>query len=189
MKRSLFVTMCLSLCIYISTISASKASSEAKAVSELLQAGEYLIALNVLETIKKEAPCNPALLFLEARAYEAVGDISSAMSIYESLINLAPDFPGSYNNLALLYAAQGNLKHAETLILRGLATHAIYQTLYTNLNKLYVARAAAFYGRALGFEQNGSSKSNSALPLALTDSKELHHNITPSHISDNVTCD
>ena len=188
MKRSLFVTICLSLFIYISNISTSKASSQAKAVSELLQAGEYLVALNVLETIKKLVPCDPELLFLEARAYEDVGDTNNAMSIYESLINLAPDFPGSYNNLALLYAAQGNLKHAEALIFQGLATDTIYQTLYTNLNKLYVARAATFYGRALGFEQNESSEPNVALPLVLTDSKELHHNITPSDIPDSVTC-
>ena len=86
MKRSLFLTIYLFLCIYTCNISISKASSEAKAISELLQAGEYLVALNILESIKTQMPCDPELLFLEARAYEAGGDTSNAISIYESLI-------------------------------------------------------------------------------------------------------
>ena len=188
MKRPLFSTIYLFLCIYTCTISISKASSEANAVSKLLQAGEYLVALNILESIKTQIPCDPELLFLEARAYEAVGDTTNAISIYESLIDLAPRFPGSYNNLALIYAAKGNLKSAENIILQGLATNPIYQTLYTNLSKLYVARAAAFYGKALGFEENGNSELTTELPLVLADSKELHRNEPPHHISDSLPC-
>ena len=148
------------------------------AVADLLKAGEYLAALTLLEDLKPLRPCDPDLLFLEARVYETAGETDRAITLYEKLIDLYPNFPESYNNLAALYATRGELERAETLLLRGLATHTSYQQLQRNLSRVYVARAAQAYRKVLNIETSTNSADMTSSALHLLDAETLLHSKT-----------
>ena len=152
-----------------------RADTEVSAVAALLKAGEYLAALTLLEDLKPLRPCDPDLLFLEARVYETAGETDRAIALYEILINLFPDLPESYNNLAALYATRGKLQRAEALLLQGLATHATYRQLQKNLSRVYVARAAQAYRKALSIETPAGSVDLTSSTLQLLDSETLEH--------------
>lgn len=153
----------------------ARADSEVTAISDLLEAGEYLIALIVLEDLKPLRPCDPDLLFLEARVYETAGETDRAIALYKNLIDVFPNFPEPYNNLASLYAALGEMSKAETLLLRGLATHTTYQQLHSNLGRIYVTRAAEAYRKALNIKTPSDSTSRKPPTTFLVDSETLLH--------------
>ena len=167
--------LCLPIILCAILLAPARADTEASAVADLLNAGEYLAALTLLEDLKPLRPCDPDLLFLEARVYEIAGETDRAITLYEILIGLFPDFPEPYNNLAALYATRGNLQRAETLLLRGLATHATYRQLQKNLSRVYVAWAAQAYRKALSIETPAGSADFTSSALQLLDSETLLH--------------
>jgi Flp pilus assembly protein TadD len=169
-------------------LTAVRADTESSAVTDLLKAGEYLAALTLLEDLKPIRPCDPDLLFLEARVYETAGETDRAIALYQILIDTFPDFPETYNNLAALYAAEGKLQIAETLILRGLATHATYGQLQKNLSRIYIARAARAYRKALSIDPPSDSNEVTSLALKLLDSDALLHPKTESSMGPNNEC-
>ena len=165
-----------------------QADAEVRAVSDLLRAGEYTWALNILENLIQDRPCDPQLLFLEASAYKTVGETQRAVALYESLINLFPNMPGPYNNLATLYAEKGELKKAENLLLNGLSTDAVYQKLHSNLSKVYIARAAQLYRKALGIEITSASNLASSLAIQLQNSELIVENRLDKNKASTIEC-
>jgi tetratricopeptide (TPR) repeat protein len=165
--------LCLSIILWANFLVPVRADTEVSAVADLLKAGEYLAALTLLEDLKPLRPCDPDLLFLEARVYETAGETVRAIALYEILIKLFPDFPEPYNNLAVLYATLGKLQRTETLLLRGLATHTTYRQLQRNLSRVYVARAAQAYRKALSIETPPGSTDITSSSLQLLDSDTL----------------
>ena len=165
--------LCLPIIFFAALLAQAQDDTEVSAVADLLKAGEYLAALTLLEDLKPLRPCDPDLLFLEARVYETAGETNRAIALYEILIDLFPDFPEPYNNLAALYATLGELQRAEVLLLRGLATHATYRQLQRNLSRVYVAWAAEAYRKALNIETQADSADATSLALQLLDSETL----------------
>ena len=167
--------LCLPIFLCTILLAPVRADTEVSAVVHLLRAGEFLAALTLLEDLKPIRPCDPDLLFLEARVYETAGETDRAIALYETLIDLFPDYPESYNNLAVLYAVRGKLQQAEALLLRGLATHTTYQQLQRNLSRVYVARAAQAYRKALSIETPMGSPDIASSALQFLDSETLLH--------------
>ena len=165
----------LPIILYAILLTPVRADTEVSAVADLLKAGEYLAALTLLEDLKPLRPCDPDLLFLEARVYETAGETDRAIALYEILIDLFPNFPEPYNNLAALYATRGKLQRAEAFLLRGLASHATYRQLQKNLSRVYVARAAQAYRKALSIETPAASPAVTSSALQLLDSETLLH--------------
>jgi len=77
------------------------------------------------------------------------GDLTSAEQLYTDLIERFPNKPHGYNNLAALYAYQGKLEQARTLLDQAIATHPGYAVVYKNLSKIYAELARDSYGKAL----------------------------------------
>jgi Flp pilus assembly protein TadD len=165
-----------------------RADTEVRAVADLLKAGEYLAALTLLEDLKPLRPCDPDLMFLEARVYETAGETNRAIALYEIVIKFFPDFPEPYNNLAALYATQGKLQRAEDLLLRGLATHTTYRQLQKNLSRVYVARAAQAYRKALSIETPSGSTDMTSSALRLLDSDTLVQHKTEIPMPSVIEC-
>ncbi|MBO66826.1 MAG: hypothetical protein CL398_00810 [Acidiferrobacteraceae bacterium] len=169
-----FVALAMIVCLYFTYIAKSLGDTELSAVEDLLEAGEYLPALTLLEDLRPIRPCDPHLIFMEARVYEVIGEIATAMRLYKALIELFPRIPESYNNLAQLHASQGNMIEAEKLLLKGLSTHSTYRALQQNLTTIYVARAANAYQQALNIKE--TEKIADLQPgIELIHTKQLHN--------------
>ena len=180
--------LCLPIIFYPILLTPARADTEVDAVANLLKAGEYLAALTLLEDLKPTRPCDPDLLFLEARVYETAGETDRAIALHELLVELFPDFPEPYNNLAVLYGGRGEIQRAETLLLRGLATHDTYRQLHQNLGRIYVARAAQAYRQALSIETSTDSGAVTSSALQLLDSEMLLHSKTETSLPSASEC-
>ena len=87
--------------------------------------------------------------FLEANRLLSLGQTDSARNKYLTLISEHPEEPRSYNNLASLYASEGDLEKARALLDRALKTDQDYLTIYRNIGMVYSAMARDSYGKAL----------------------------------------
>ena len=89
--------------------------------------------------------------FANARHLWQTGKLKQAAALYESLIERFPKLPDAYNNLAVIYASQGDFKKAQQILEKGLNTHEGYAAIYENLTAIYVEMARDSYGKALQF--------------------------------------
>ena len=80
-------------------------------------------------------------------------DFNGAEAEFKRVINIQPDDPRAYNNLAVFYAAQGNYDQARDYLEQALATDEKYDTIYHNLGSVYAEMARGSYGRALQLDQ------------------------------------
>ncbi len=85
----------------------------------------------------------------EADLLLTAGEYNEARKAYLALISRYPESPRPYNNLASLYAAEGDLEQAQTLLKNALETAPDYLAIYRNIGTVYAAMARDSYGKAL----------------------------------------
>jgi tetratricopeptide (TPR) repeat protein len=100
-------------------------------------------------------------------------DSAAAEQAFVALIEEFPGYPQPYNNLAVVYASQGNLDRARIALEQALATDESYSTVYRNLGTVYAEMARDSYGRALQLKKGRQAVSlqlfaaDGPLPLPL----------------------
>lgn len=90
---------------------------------------------------------------------------ADAIQVFTRLTQDYPDLPEPYNNLAALYAGQGQYEKARDVLERGLRTDPVYATSYRNLNEVYAQLANRAYDHTL----QASKESSPALIKELCD--------------------
>jgi len=113
--------------------------------------------------------------FSNARHLWQSGKLKEAARLYESIISHHPDLPAPYNNLAVIYAAQGDYKKAQLVLEKGLNTDPGYAMIYENLTAIYVEMARDSYGKALQFvdKSDHQLKLRSLAELSLKPSEQV----------------
>ena len=112
----------------------------------------------------------------EGRLQLQSDDLAAAEKTFVALIDQFPGDPQPYNNLAVVYALQGQLDAARSALEQALATDAGYATVYRNLGTIYAEMARDSYGRALQLKKGQQSVSllmfaeSGPLPLQLAKS-------------------
>lgn len=102
--------------------------------------------------------------FARAVALAESGKTGQAEALFKQLAETHPGWPGPANNLAAMYARQGNYIAARHWLERAINTRPAYATAYANLRDVYSALAAAAYRDALG---SGEQPDQSPINLAL----------------------
>ena len=97
------------------------------------------------------------LLFLEARALASQGEYGRAAEIYENMTVSFPELPEPWNNLAVLYAAQGRLDEARRALETALLTDPGYAEAQANLGDVHLMLAARAHREAAGMGAAGST--------------------------------
>ena len=110
---------------------------------------DYQQALNLSNRILTKLPAQFEAQFIRAQALSRLGKTEEAIESYQSMLKSNLAQPEVYNNLATLYARQGNLDLARQTLDKGMATNAQYKTLYDNLSAIYVEMARGAYSKAL----------------------------------------
>jgi tetratricopeptide (TPR) repeat protein len=88
--------------------------------------------------------------------------------VFTALTEDYPELPEPYNNLAVLYASQGNYEKAKSALELAIHTHPSYATAHENLGDIYAQLASRAYDRALQLD-----KTNTAAQTKLAMVKEL----------------
>ena len=106
-------------------------------------------ALKTLDAYLKSAPQDAEARFTRGLVLVKLNKTDDALKAFSDLTRDYPQLPEPYNNLAVLYAQQGDYEKARDALEAALATHPAYATAHENLGDIYAALAGAAYNRAL----------------------------------------
>ena len=87
--------------------------------------------------------------FAQGVAYAQANQQSEAITVFTQIIDTHPTLPEPYNNLAVIYADQGNYAKAQKLLERVIKIRPDYATAQENLGDIYIKMAAEAYGKTL----------------------------------------
>ncbi len=142
----------LSFGLILLLAAAVSATTGLEAVRSLAAQGDPAAALELVEQQLSAEPEHAEGMFLKGVLLVELRRASEARGVFERLIEIEPDLPEPYNNLAVIEAAAGDYEAAVTTLRKALDTHASYRTAYDNLTKIYTQLASEAYGQALDAE-------------------------------------
>lgn len=126
-------------------------------VSALLRAGKAAEALDKADRYIAGNPRDPQMRFLRGVILSEQGKPQDAADTFVKLTQDYPELPEPYNNLAVIYAAQGQLDKARDALDNALRLNPNYAVAHENLGDVYVRLAARQYSRAQSFASTSSS--------------------------------
>jgi Flp pilus assembly protein TadD len=135
---------------------------------KLLRAGNREAALKQLDQALAKKPGDQDARFLKGVVLAEEGRLPEAMEVYQRLTQDFPELAEAHNNLAVLYAARGDLERARQSLDMAIRANPDYATAQENLGDVYVQLAARAYERAGQLDP-----SNRAAARKLAASREL----------------
>lgn len=135
---------------------------------KLLDAKRYDEAIERLDALSKDRPREAQARFLKSVAQSDVGRTQDAVATLRGLLADFPELPEPRNNLAVLYAAQGNYPLARQELELAIAAAPDYAIAHENLGDVYARLAVAEYERAVALD-----KANKTVPPKLKLARDL----------------
>ena len=135
---------------------------------KLFRAGQQAQALERVDNFLRVNPKDARGRFLKGLILTEQAKPAEAIKIFTGLTEDYPELPEPYNNLAVLYAQQGQYDKARGALEMAIRTHPSYATAHENLGDIYAKMASQAYDKALQLD-----KSNSAAQTKLEMIKEL----------------
>ena len=145
---------------------------------------QYAQALKQLDAFLQDNPDD-----VEARLFRGViltrqGNIDEAIVTFDQLSNERPELPEPFNNLAVLYAAQGRYDDSREVLLRAIELEPRYDTAHENLGDVYAKLANIAYERAFTLNKNNASARDKASWMTRVLDTEA---VVPAEISGGAT--
>src|SRR5205085_7737439 len=98
--------------------------------------------------------------FLKGLILAEQNKVPEAIDVFSKLSQDYPELPEPYNNLAVLYAGQGQYEKARQQLEMSIRTHPSYATAYENLGDVYAKLASQAYDKALQLDSSNSGAKN-----------------------------
>ncbi|MEO6973049.1 MAG: tetratricopeptide repeat protein [Rhodoferax sp.] len=134
-------------------------------VSQLLRSGKQAEALAKADQYITKNPRDPQMRFIKGVILTNAGKTDDAIATFTQLTQDYPELPEPYNNLAALYAAQGQFDKARALLEMAIRTNPSYATALENLGDVYVRLAAQSYAKAVQLDAGTSASVSPKLTL------------------------
>jgi len=150
---------------------ASAQTDELQEVNQLLKQGQLDRALDRIEIHLKGKPKDARGRFLKGLILAEQNKPNDAIKVFTELTQEFPELPEPYNNLAVLYASQGQYDKARAALEMAIRTHPSYATAHENLGDIYAKMASQAYDKALQLD-----KGNTPLQTKLNLIKDLFSN-------------
>ena len=139
-------------------------ADEIQDINKLFKKKEYPQALERVDTYLATKPKDPQARFLKGLILTEQGQTTEAITLFSALTEEYPELPEPYNNLAVLYASQGQYDKARIALEMAIRTHPSYATAHENLGDIYAKMASQAYDRALQLDRsNKATKTKLAL--------------------------
>lgn len=122
-----------------------------------LNGGDLQGALKTLDRHLASSPQDAEGRFTRGLVLVKLNKTEEALKAFADLTRDYPQLPEPYNNLAVLYAQQGDYEKARDALEAALATHPAYATAHENLGDIYAALAGAAYNRALMLDKSNQT--------------------------------
>jgi len=140
------------------------ADSSTDQIESLISGGKLAQALSLTEQQLEDDPANVNYLFFKGLILTRQNKIDDARDIFLRLTKDHPELPEPYNNLAVIYAAQGDFTNARNSLERAINTHPSYATAHENLGDIYAKMASNAYNHALEID-GGNAAAREKLAL------------------------
>ena len=150
MLKSVYVLLLGSL---ICSVSYADDLSDA---NQLFKQGQQSAALAKIDSHLAAKPKDAQGRFLKGLILTEQGKPNDAIKIFSSLTTDFPELPEPYNNLAVLYAGQGQYDKAKQSLEMAIRTHPSYATAHENLGDIYAKMASQAYDRALQLDKSNA---------------------------------
>jgi tetratricopeptide (TPR) repeat protein len=135
-------------------------ADELQEATQLLKAGQHKQALERVNKLLATKPKDAQARFLKGLIFTDQGNTKDAIDIFTRLTHDYPELPEPYNNLAVIYAAQGQYEKARAALEQSIRTHPSYATAYENLGDVYAKLASQAYDKALQLDSSNSGAKN-----------------------------
>jgi tetratricopeptide (TPR) repeat protein len=136
--------------------SAVPAAAQGNALEEankFFKQGQYERALERVEAHLKSNPRDARGRFLKGLIFAEQRKPDDAIKVFSELTQEYPELPEPYNNLAVLYASQGQYEKARSALEMAIRTHPSYATAHENLGDIYAKMASQAYDKALQLDK------------------------------------
>lgn len=125
--------------------------------NKLFKQGQHSQALGKVNGYLADNPKDAKARFLKGLILTEQGKITDAINIFSTLTGDYPELPEPYNNLAVLYASQGQYDNAKLALEMAIRTHPSYATAHENLGDIYAKMASQAYDRALQLDRSNTA--------------------------------
>jgi len=150
-------------------------SDELQEASQLFKQGQLDRALERVNAHLSKNPKDARGRFLKGIILTEQNKPNDAIKVFTDLTQDYPELPEPYNNLAVLYASQGQYDKARASLEMAIRTHPSYATAHENLGDIYAKMASQAYDKALQLD-----KSNTTAQTKLNLIKELFPGTRPA---------
>jgi len=139
-------------------------ADEAQEINQMLKQGQRDKALDRANNFLATHPKDAQVRFIKGLILTEQNKAADAIKVFTSITDDYPELPEPYNNLAVLYASQGQYEKAKTALEMAINTHPSYATAHENLGDIYAKMASQAYDKALQLDK-GNANAQSKLAL------------------------
>jgi len=125
--------------------------------NKLFKQGQQSQAMDKINNYLSGKPKDAQGRFLKGLILTEQGKVPDAIKLFSALTEEYPELPEPYNNLAVLYASQGQYDKAKMALEMAIRTHPSYATAHENLGDIYAKMASQAYDRALQLDRSNSA--------------------------------
>ena len=123
-------------------------------IGKLLKGGQLDQAMQKVDGLLATKPRDAQGRFLKGLILTEQNKTAEAITLFTRLTEDYPELPEPYNNLAVLYAGQGQYEKARQSLEMAIRTHPSYATAHENLGDVYAKLASQAYDKALSLDSN-----------------------------------
>lgn len=163
------------LCVLLVCATAARADAYDDA-QRLLRSGDAAAALELADRTIADQPRDARMRFLKGVILTQSGRNAEAEQVFRALTEDFPELSDPYNNLAVLYAADGRLQAALGALQAALRNDPQHRAALENLGDVHLALAIAAWSQAA----SGVKGDTTALRRKLRLAREIPAAVTPS---------
>ena len=141
----------------VATLAWAAPADDFREAQKLYGQGKLQPALDKVEVFLRAQPKDAQGRFLKGILLTELKRTADAIQMFSGLTEDFPELPEPYNNLAVLYAQQGNYDKAKSALELAIHTHPSYATAHENLGDIYAQLASRAYDRALQLDKNNTA--------------------------------
>jgi tetratricopeptide (TPR) repeat protein len=136
---------------------AAAQTDELQDANQLFKQGQLDRALDRVDTYLKGKPKDARGRFLKGLILAEQNKPNDAIKVFTEMTQEFPELPEPYNNLAVLYASQGQYDKARSALEMAIRTHPSYATAHENLGDIYAKMASQAYDKALQLDKGNTT--------------------------------
>jgi tetratricopeptide (TPR) repeat protein len=156
MRLPRIAALVLTVCLGLAT-SAWGQSDPLQDANQLFRQGQFDRAMERVNSYLATRPKDARGRFLKGLILTEQNKPNEAIKVFTDLSQDYPELPEPYNNLAVLYASQGQYDKARNSLEMAIRTHPSYATAHENLGDIYAKMASQAYDKALQLDRGNQA--------------------------------